>query len=131
MSTLPDHTTATISTSVALANKIGRARKAAAACIGPVVIKLSADGREATVTGSHEAVQVAVGSLQQACMKRGHQTLAKSCTPGNQIAIVPKYAQNPLNPEQGITFAPMLVRGHDPEAGRRWKAWATKTLLHL
>ena len=130
MSTPLDSTTVTFSTGVALANKIGRARKAAA-CVGPVAIKLSANGREATVAGPQRAVEVAVGSLSDACKQRGHQTLAKSCTPGNQIALIPKHPQNPLNPDEGFTFAPMLVLGHDPEAGRRWKAWASKTLLHM
>eukprot|EP00658_Telonema_sp_P-2_P082850 TRINITY_DN8834_c0_g1_i1.p1 TRINITY_DN8834_c0_g1~~TRINITY_DN8834_c0_g1_i1.p1 ORF type:complete len:134 (-),score=33.06 TRINITY_DN8834_c0_g1_i1:199-600(-) len=126
----PATTTATINTGVALANKIGRARKAAA-CVGPVAIKLSVDGREATVTGSVDAVHLALGSLHTASQRRGHQTLPKSSTPGNSIALIPKYLPNSLNPAEGITLAPMLVRGHDPEAGRRWKAWATKTLMHF
>ena len=114
---------------IALSNKTTRAKKAAAR-VGGVAITLSADGREASITGTPDAVQMALGDLTHACHKRGCQTLAKSWTPGNEIAVLPKHPENPLNPANGITHTTLLIRGHDPEAARRWKAWANKTLLH-
>ena len=132
MSSLPHATSVTITAtfSAALVNKISRARKAAAS-LGPVTIKLTADGRCATFTGEPDAVKLATDYLHRACKRRGYQTLAKSRVPGNEVEVLSKHPANPHNPEGGITYAPMLVRGHSPEAGRRWQAWANKTLTHL
>ena len=59
MSSLPHATSVTITAtfSAALVNKISRARKAAAS-LGPVTIKLTADGRCATFTGEPDAVKL-------------------------------------------------------------------------
>jgi hypothetical protein len=100
---------------------------------GLVTICISPDGRHATIRGSPDVLaQASARSPQKTCTNNNnheYETSAQTSSSGNQVQIAPHHKSSNV-PVDGYRSSALVVKGHDPEANRRWKSWATKTLMN-